>query len=230
MKVISNPCIKYGFYVELRPGCQRSSSSEHMEDTWLCPSFPLPVLRVRTLFIACMLCGLMQKPLIKFAWDVQAFLQVLTRGHSTIVARGGGADSTCGGGAASLLGGTAILLRQVFATKGQAVIAAQASALAVAGKHWSKCSLLELCRLLEKLEPCDNMKRQGRMVQSSGPQWIRDLLRQSDRLRRFHVASECLGKFLTSAVVQNSAFHQTCTTLKSAKAKLFHVGDYSVPR
>ena len=101
-----------------------------MDGTRLCPSLPLPVLRARTLFIACMLCGLMQKPLIKFAWDVKAFLKSLARAHSilrncTQVNRGGGAGP--------LLGGTAILLRQVFATKGQGVVAEFASSLAVAG-------------------------------------------------------------------------------------------------
>ena len=87
-----------------------------MEATWLCPSQPQRVLKARTLFMACIVCGLMQKPLIKFAWDVKAFLKSLTRVHSIL--------RNCirvnrGGGAGPLLGGTAILLRQAFATKGQ---------------------------------------------------------------------------------------------------------------
>ena len=192
-----------------------------MEATWLCPSQPQRVLKARTLFMACIVCGLMQKPLIKFAWDVQTFLQSLTRVHSSLRTRGGGA--------CALLGGTAILLRQVFATKGQRVVAEFASSLAVAGKGWSVCSFHNLSRQLEVLEPRHHMKRRGRMVQFSGPKWIRQMMEKPDAMTNFGKASVCLGTFLKSTVVKQCLFHDICKFLKSPAGKLFHVGDYSVP-
>ena len=194
-----------------------------MQGTWLCPSLSRPVLRARTLFIACMLAGLMQKPLIKFAWDVQAFVRSLLRVHSACLAR------DRGGGAGRLLGGTAILLRQVFASQGQAMVAEFAASLAVAGQGWTPERLLQLCVQLETLQPRHHMKRKGRMAQYSGPQWIRKIAATRDRMAAFHVASKSLSDFLTAAVADDTDFHQVCKTLKAPPGKLFQLGDYSVP-
>ena len=194
-----------------------------MQGTWLCPSLSRPVLRARTLFIACMLAGLMQKPLIKFAWDVQAFVRSLLRVHSACPAR------DRGGGAGRLLGGTAILLRQVFASQGQAMVAEFAASLAVAGQGWTPERLRQLCVQLETLQPRHHMKRKGRMARYSGPQWIRKIAATRDRMAAFHVASKSLSDFLTAAVADDTDFHQVCKTLKAPPGKLFQFGDYSVP-
>ena len=136
-----------------------------MGDTWLSSAMAEPVRRARYAFFACIGAGLLQKPLIKFAWDIQALQR-----HLQIVYQH---TSTRGRGAA-LLGGTAILLRQVFAAKGQKVVADVAISLAAAGKTWDKAALCNLCGKLDKLDPCDRQKRKGRMSQFSGPKWIRD--------------------------------------------------------
>ena len=107
------------------------------------------VRRARYAFVACVVCGLVQKPLIKFAWDVQAFQAELHRVHKRVRTRGGGE---------AVLGGTAILLRQVFAAKGQRVVADIAISLAVAGKSWDSAALRRLCRDLAKMEAKDTMK------------------------------------------------------------------------
>ena len=81
-----------------------------MEGTWLTPAMAEDVLRARFAFVACLVGGLTQKALIKFAWDMKCFQTQLQRVHQRLRTRGGGA---------ALLGGTAILLRQIFAVKGQ---------------------------------------------------------------------------------------------------------------
>ena len=67
------------------------------------------------------------------------------------------------------MGGPAILLRQVFASKGQAMVADMAISLAVAGKTWDAVSLKQLFEALSSLEPSDSMKCKGRMARYSGP-------------------------------------------------------------
>ena len=134
-----------------------------------------------------------------------------------------------GGGAGLLLGGTAILLRQVFASQGQAMVAEFAASLAVAGQGWTAERLLQLCVQLETLQPRHHMKRNGFMAQYSGTQWIRKIAATRDRMKAFHIASNCLGDFLTAAVAEDTDFHQVCKTLKAPPGKLFQLGDYSVP-
>ena len=96
-----------------------------MEGTWLSSAMAEPVRRARVAFLACVVGGLIQKALLKFAWDVMAFQTQLKRVHRRMSTRGGGA---------ALLGGTAILLRQVFAAKGQVLVGDIALALAATGK------------------------------------------------------------------------------------------------
>ena len=67
------------------------------------------------------------------------------------------------------------------------------------------------------------------MAQYSGPQWIRKIAATRDRMTAFHVASNCLGDFLTAAVAEDTDFHQVCKALKVPPGKLFQLGDYSVP-
>ena len=70
----------------------------------------MKVRRWRFLLLACITCGLIQKPFISFAWDVITFSQALVQ--------------LCNIRASSaLIGGTAILLRQVFAMVGQKTVA-----------------------------------------------------------------------------------------------------------
>ena len=98
------------------------------QDTWLAapaeagtrPANLRAVVRYRLLLLSCILCCLIQKPLIAFAWDVQAFEDALRALH------GNKANL-------ALMGGTAILLRQVFAARAQMQVKTMALALAGAG-------------------------------------------------------------------------------------------------
>ena len=162
----------------------------------------------------------MQKPLIKFAWDVQAFMEQLQRVKKAIRTRGGGV---------SVLGGTAILLRQIFAEKGQMLVGDAGVALAVAGGKWDRASLTKLCSDLETLNPRDRMKRKGRMSQYSGPTWVRGVFRTTAGIQRFQRAAELVGGFLVCDAPAPSAFHGLCVALKSTEAKLPGVSAYSIP-
>ena len=190
-----------------------------MPGTWLSSAMAEKARRARYAFLACLVGGLIQKPLIKFAWDVQAFQEQLQRVYEAWRIRGGGV---------ALLGGTAILLRQVFATVGQAAVGDIGTALAVAGKCWDKASMRQLLQSLGRLLPADRMKRKGRMAAYSGPTWIRKVTATAGTLKRFDAAAEALGSFLTASSVSPSAFHELCATLKGP-AKLVNVSQYSVP-
>ena len=191
-----------------------------MGRSWLSSALAENVRRARYAFVACVVCGLMQKPLIKFAWDVQAFQTELQRVYKRVRTRGGGE---------AVLGGTAILLRQVFAAKGQRVVADIAISLAVAGKSWDSAALRRLCRDLAKMEAKDTMKRKGRMSAFSGPRWIRSVADAAESLQRFQAAAELVGQFLRAVELEPSAFHSLCKALKQPQAKLPGISEYSIP-
>ena len=136
------------------------------------PGDPGAVVRYRVLLLSCIFCGLTQKPLISFAWDMQSFEDAVRelRGRKTSLA---------------LLGGTAILLRQVFASRAQVQVKSMALALADAGSTWKAKDLQTLLKRLVKLLPRDSGKRRGRMSQFTGPSWIRKLLLSPKHLKRF---------------------------------------------
>ena len=57
-------------------------------DTWLAPAVAgtrpavsRAAVRYRLLLLSCIFCGLIQKPLIAFAWDIQAFEDALYALH-----------------------------------------------------------------------------------------------------------------------------------------------------
>ena len=139
-------------------------------DTWLAPAEAgtrpadsRAAVRYRLLLLSCIFCGLIQKPLIAFAWDMQAFEDALCALH--------GKKANL-----ALMGGTAILLRQVFASRAQMQVKTMALALAGAGSTWKRRNLQSLLTSLSKLSPRDSGKRRGRMSQFTGPPWLRRLL------------------------------------------------------
>ena len=127
-----------------------------------------------------------------------------------------------------LLGGTAILLRQVFASVGQGVVGTRALKLLTSGDEWTTQQLGALRLELLDYEPEQVGKRRGRMSAFSGPLWVAGLLAKPGRVKAFHCASEHVGRFLASTIVERSAFHVLCAKLKSS-AKLYHLSSYSVP-
>lgn len=183
--------------------------------TWIAPSLGGKAVRLRLLLLGCILCGLIQKPLIAFAWDVQALQEVIQS-----VARAKASPS--------LLGGTAILLRQVFAVKGQTVVGDIALALAGSGcPSWNRKSLQRLLSKLLELSPEDAGKRRGRMSQFTGPAWLRRILVSHASVKAFCAAAKIVGELFASSL-EESTFHDACAKLKT-KHRMPMVGSYSVP-
>ena len=111
-------------------------------DTWLAPAVAgtrpadsRAAIRYRLLLLSCIFCGLIQKLLIAFAWDMQEFEDALYRLH--------GKKANL-----ALMGGTAILLRQVFASPAQNQVKTMALALARAGTTWKRRNLQSLLKSL----------------------------------------------------------------------------------
>ena len=187
------------------------------EGTWVAPSLGGEIVKMRWLLIACISCGLIQKPLISFAWDVQVFTNTLVDVHKANASR-------------QLLGGTAILLRQVFAATAQDVVGRRALDLAARGGRWTCRSLQALLRELQGLDPADASKRRGRMSQFSGPPWLSNLLSDSSHLEQFSAAADAVGNLLHAPVLAGGSkmFSAACSELKGP-AKLPLLGAYSVP-
>ena len=105
-----------------------------------------------------------------------------------------------------------------------------AETLAAAGKTWDKSSLALLVKELDDMEPRDTMKRQGRMVQFTGPKWVRALWADARQRNCFDNVSQVLGDMLTSTVVEANLFHKICSKMKQPSHKLRHLSGYSCPQ
>ena len=81
-----------------KPTHQLHPARPIMEGTWVSSAKSGRIRAARLAFIACIVGGLLQKPLIEFAWDVQAFQTQLARVYEHISTRGGGAAFVGGHG------------------------------------------------------------------------------------------------------------------------------------
>ena len=196
-------------------------------------------VRARRFVLACMWSGILQKPGAHFAKDVVA--------SSKAVA------ALCNGrAAAELIGGTLIIVRQVWALRGQGVVSTLAMALHRQGRCWDRRALADLRARLVQLPAVHAGRRRGLLVQHSGPAWVRTLLANFPATK-WRAACIAVGElFGDSAVAEasssvtgansavaavtgaNSAvaeprslFYRTCHTLLH-EAKLPGVGTFSV--
>ena len=188
-----------------------------MTGSWLAPSVEGKVRRWRFLLLACITCGLIQKPLIYFAWDVITFSQVLVQLFNIRAS-------------SALIGGTAIWLRQAFAMVGQKTVAKLAIQLHKHRSTLGRLSLKALLKELLSLAPADAGKRQGRMARYSGPRLVKEILSSNENLKAFSSAACVVGRMFTTSVVteKGSLFHKLCHQLKHDQ-KLPLVGLYSSP-
>ena len=81
-----------------------------MVATWLSESPSAEVRAFRAAWLLALFAGLVQKPRVALAWDVRATLQAMRALHSLKAAP-------------MVMGMTLILLRQVYAEKGQQLVA-----------------------------------------------------------------------------------------------------------
>ena len=151
--------------------------------------------------MASLLCGLSQKRTIAHAWDVQAtMLQIkaLLKASSD----------------EELAGQTLILLRQVYATRGQAVVGRMAIDMASSGRRWGAASMRRLSRELKILCADDARKTRGRGVLFSGTRWIDSFLGGASASRAFRRAAKAIGRVLVASSPEEcSAFGTLCQEL-----------------
>ena len=117
----------------------------------------------RFFVLGCIARGINQKPGALFSWDVDAFQRAI-------------APLWNRSASLALIGGTAIILRQVFAARGQALVGRLARALHRGGRVWDRLALRDLHRRLRALGANDSGRRTGRLVAHSGPAWVKELL------------------------------------------------------
>ena len=120
----------------------------------------------RRFLLACLWAGILQKPGAHFADDVVTSSQAVA--------------ALCNGRAvAELIGGTLIILRQVWARRGQGVVSTMAMALHRQGRCWDRRALADLRARLVQLPAVHAGRRRGHLVRHSGPVWVRTLLANS---------------------------------------------------
>ena len=181
--------------------------------TWL--DAPPSAALARRYHLACIWAGICQKPGANFAADVEktsSAISALCELHAK----------------SALVGGTLILLRQVHALRGQGVVSAVAESLHTTGRVWDRRALRDLAKLLEAMPKADAGRSRGRLVQHSGPVWIRTLLAVVGQSVWSRAAS-CVGRFFDESAVAapQSLFYAACEALLG-KWKLPGMGRYSV--
>ena len=203
------------------------ASREH----WLVSAVAEDVGRRRLCLLACICCGLIQKPVIAFAHDVEILVDVVL----DVFRRG------CG---ASAVGCSALLCRQMFSEAGQHAV--RDITRRPDFRTWTHPHLLALLSRMDALSPQLNGKRRGRMTQFTGSRWLRALLAKDDNLAVFHAVGVLLGSYICdvdpaipaarpSAVAENPAavaesyFARICSALQEARFKLPMIDKYSVP-
>ena len=184
-----------------------------MPGTWLDDGVPASVRRIRSAWLLCLLTGLVQKPLVRMAWDVEVTVEMMAA-----------LREVCG--APEVLGMTLILLRQVYAQKGQLMVGRMA--LEIKGT-WTVRALETLADALEDMHRRDNRKDKGRMRNYTGPAWIRLVAGDSSHYASLRAAGRVLGQpLVASAAAEVRGFSFYFDKLTSKVAKLPQVATYGV--
>ena len=183
--------------------------------TWLGDGDSDSVRTFRSAWLLCLFTGLVQKPLVRMAWDVQVTVKVM-------------AALRRGRRAPEVLGMTLILLRQVYAQKGQEIVGDMARALGLHGR-WTAPALRKLAGALEDEDRNDNRKDKGRMRAFTGPAWVRLIAGDSSHLARLRAAGQLLGQTMAaSAAAETDTFSFYFDKLTSKAGKLPKVATYGV--
>ncbi len=159
-----------------------------MAVTWLTEASSAQVRAFRAAWLLALFAGLVQKPRVALAWDVLVTLKAM-RSLSSANA------------APMVMGTTLILLRQIYAEKGQQLVATMACRLARGKRDWDQAALVLLATELESMERENTMRLKGRMAAHTGPKWIRKLLACRSHLVAFHRAGRYLGLLMSALVV-----------------------------
>ena len=97
-----------------------------------------------------------------------------------------------------VMGTTLILLRQIYAEKGQQLVATMACRLVHGKKEWNEVALGSPAAQLESMDRENTMKLKGRMTSHTGPKWIRKILESCSHLEVFQRAGHYLGVLMSA--------------------------------
>ena len=186
-----------------------------MPTTWLDDSASPGVRSVRSAWLLCLLSGLVQKPLVRVAWDIE--VTIVQMAALRAVSK-----------APVVLGMTLILLRQVYAQKAQEAVGRASIELASGGERlWPRKALQRLTRALESMDKQDNRKDKGRMRNFTGPAWVRLVAHDPAHYKALCAAGLHLGTALSaSADAEAATFSSMFDRLHIGPAKLPRVGTY----
>ena len=143
-----------------------------MAATWLTEVSFARTRAFRAAWLLALFAGLVQKPHVALAWDVVATLEAMWSLRSVQAAP-------------MVMGTTLILLRQIYAEKGQQLVATMACRLVRRKQDWNEAALRSLAAELESMGRANAMKLKGHMVRHTGPKWIRKLLASGSHLDVF---------------------------------------------
>ena len=188
-----------------------------MPATWLDDSATTAERRFRSAWLLSLLSGLVQKPLVRMAWDIEVTVLKLAALRSVCEAPG-------------VLGMTLILLRQVYAQKAQEMVGDMSLDVAKGLGHvWTRRALQKLAEVLGGMDKQDSRKDTGRMRNYTGPAWVHLVADDPAHYKAFCAAGLRLGRsLLASADAEAETFASLFKDLTTAPAKLPGVGTYSV--
>ena len=119
--------------------------------TWVSGAAASRIRQTRACFVASLLCGLVQKRTIEHAWDVQ-----VTMSHVRALLEASSDEE--------MAGQTLILLRQVYARGGQAVVGRMSLEIAGAEFRWSRAAVNRFLCELKNMSKHDARKSRSRVV------------------------------------------------------------------
>ena len=188
-----------------------------MPATWIDDGASTSVRTFRSAWLLCLLSGLVQKPLVRMAWDVEVTVEQLAALRHVSKAPG-------------ILGMTLILLRQVYAQKAQDAVGRMSVQVASGfGDVWPRRALQKLAKVLEDMDRQDNRKDKGRMRNFTGPDWVHLVAGDSLHYKALCAAGRLLGQTMTaSASAERTTFAALFDQLAAGPAKLPNVGTYGV--
>ena len=156
-----------------------------MRATWLSEASSQKVHDFRAAWLLVLFAGLVQKPRVALAWGVLVTMESMRSLHALDAAP-------------MVMGTTLILLRQIYAAKGQQLVATMACRLTRGKREWNEVALRTLASKLESMDREHIKKLKGRMSVFTGPQWIRKILQSRSNLEAFHHAGHYLGLIMSA--------------------------------
>ena len=152
---------------------------------------------------------------VAMTWDILATLRAMRAVHALKAEP-------------MVMGMTLIILRQVYADKGQQLVATIACRLVREKRGWSAAALRTLLAGLELMDNEDIMKLKGSMVRFTGPKWIRSILQKRSHFEALRRSGRFLGDIISApAGAGERSFGDLCCFLLR-EGKMPFINKYGV--